>query len=93
MKYGHANFTETCFHGRRLDILVAEDERYTRSKTKNDSKSHYSFNFILKPECSGEKCNCTSLTSDKFYSFQDGVLINLSLKIDSMIKKKHYDFN
>lgn len=86
LKVGQVKFTETCFEGTRLDILVVEDEGYARTYNR-EKPPHYSFNFALKPECSKEPipiCKCTSFILYKYCSFRDGDLSNLSLKIDNM---------
>lgn len=62
LKYGHANFNDTCFHGRRLDILVADDEDYVK-KPSDGENSRYTFNFALTPECSEEPEPISSKTN------------------------------
>lgn len=63
LKYGHAIFNDTCFHGRRLDILVADDEEYVK-KPSDGKKSRYSFNFALTPECSEEPEPITTIPNN-----------------------------
>lgn len=55
LKFGQAKFTETCFEGGRLDILVVEDEDYAK-KFANGGKpgNVYAFKFVLEPKCSDQ---------------------------------------
>lgn len=79
LKYGHANLTETCFHGRRLDILVVEDEGYARTYNR-EKPPHYSFNFALKPECSKEPipiCKCPNTMDGDIKGLSIGILVVL----------------
>lgn len=63
LKADQANFTETCFEGGRLDILVVEDEGYAQKKAiEGKNGIGYSFKFVLKPKCSDQPiCNCMFL--------------------------------
>lgn len=60
LKADQANFTETCFEGGRLDILVVEDEGYAQKKAiEGENGIGYSFKFVLKPKCSDQPiCEC-----------------------------------
>lgn len=91
LTYGNSSFNETCFHGRRLDILVVEDEGYARTYNI-DKPPHYSFNFALKPECSEEPIcksvlatvpiNATSTIMTMTYcDTKDGVIVALSVTV------------
>lgn len=60
LKFGQAKFTETCFEGGRLDILVVEDEGYAKKWTNEEKPGNvYDFKFVLKPKCSDQPmCEC-----------------------------------
>lgn len=55
LKFGQAKFTETCFEGGRLDILVVEDEGYAKKYANGGEPGNvYGFKFVLKPKCSDQ---------------------------------------
>lgn len=55
LKFGQANFTETCFEGGRLDILVVEDDEYAKKNANGEKANNgYDFKFVLEPKCSDQ---------------------------------------
>lgn len=64
LKYRQDNITETCFEGRRLDILVLEDEGYARKwATKEGPSNVYGFKLVLKPKCFEEPISTVPINS------------------------------